>query len=186
MKPRFYNLGPVTYSNQGAPKVDGLVGCYILCTVKWENLAPTIFGGFSNIQIWQIINLAISNFGIFKDYDVFIWWRLILVIFKNSPISPNKSSPIINCFTVVEYHIYQHRICMMHMQIHLSGIYILTSLWFYIFQACSFLLSHPESMSYDDFYAACILLLGAGSKADKSQTHKFTLLVCLSPWIFTD
>ena len=32
----------------------------------------------------------------------FIWWLLILAKFNNSPISPNKSSPIIYGFTVYE------------------------------------------------------------------------------------
>ena len=60
-----------------------------------------IFGGFSNMTIWQRINLAISNTAIYKDCNVIIWRQLILANFLNSPISPNKSSPIINRFTVI-------------------------------------------------------------------------------------
>ena len=33
------------------------------CTVKREYLAAIIFGGFSNMAIWQRINLAISHIG---------------------------------------------------------------------------------------------------------------------------
>ena len=58
-----------------------------------------IFGDFSNVTIWQKINLAISNTAIYKDCNVIIWRQLILANFLNSPISPNKSSPIINRFT---------------------------------------------------------------------------------------
>ena len=74
-------------------------------TVKREYLAAIIFGVFLNITIWQRINLAISNTGIYKDADVFIWRRLILANLSNSPISPNKSLPIINCFTVSETYL---------------------------------------------------------------------------------
>ena len=61
-------------------------------TVKREMLVAIIFGGFENITIWQRFNLAI----LFKEsgwarYFV-IWWWLILAIFFNSPISPNKYS----------------------------------------------------------------------------------------------
>ena len=52
------------------------------------------------MTIWQIINLTISNTGIYKDCDVFIWQWLILVNLLKSPISPNKLSLIINRFTV--------------------------------------------------------------------------------------
>ena len=41
--------------------------------VKHEYLAAIIFGGFSNMTIWQRINLAISNIGISKNSDNFIW-----------------------------------------------------------------------------------------------------------------
>ena len=41
-------------------------------TVKRESLAAIIFGGLSNMTIWQIIKLAISNSGISKDCYVFI------------------------------------------------------------------------------------------------------------------
>ena len=41
-------------------------------TVKREYLAAIIFGGFSNMAIWRRINLAFSNDGISKDWDVFI------------------------------------------------------------------------------------------------------------------
>ena len=41
-------------------------------TVKRESLAAIIFGCFSNMTIWQIINLAISNSGISKDCYVVI------------------------------------------------------------------------------------------------------------------
>ena len=48
-------------------------GCgYCTYTVKREYLAAIIFGGFSNMTIWQIINLAISNSGISKYCYVFI------------------------------------------------------------------------------------------------------------------
>ena len=59
-----------------------------------------IFGVFLDMTIWQRINLAISNTGMSKNCDIVIWRRLILANFLNSPISPNKSSPIINHFTV--------------------------------------------------------------------------------------
>ena len=52
------------------------------------------------MTIWPIINLAISKTAIYKNCNVIIWRQLILANFLNSPISPNKSSPIINCFTV--------------------------------------------------------------------------------------
>ena len=73
-------------------------------TVKREYLAAIIFGGFSNMTIWQRIDLAISNTAIYKDCNVIIWRQLILANFLNSPISPNKLSPIINHFTV-DYNI---------------------------------------------------------------------------------
>ena len=60
------------------------------------------------MTIWQIINLAISNTAIYKDCNVIIWRQLILANCLNSPISPNKSSPIINCFyqlTVDQLHL---------------------------------------------------------------------------------
>ncbi|KAK2146043.1 hypothetical protein LSH36_637g01015 [Paralvinella palmiformis] len=47
-------------------------------------------------------------------------------------------------------------------------------------QACSFLLCHQESIDYNEFYSACIDLLLAGCRADKSQTTKFTLLSACS------
>ena len=52
------------------------------------------------MTIWQIIDLAIPNTAEYKDCNVIIWRQLILTNFLNSPISPNKSSPIINGFTV--------------------------------------------------------------------------------------
>ena len=73
---------------------------WISSTVKHEYLAATIFGGFSKLTIWQRINLVISNFGISKKCDNFIWWWLILANLKNSPISPNKLLPINNRFIV--------------------------------------------------------------------------------------
>ena len=69
-------------------------------TVKREYLVAIIFSGFSNMTIWQRINLGISNTAIYKNCNVFIWRQLILANFLNSPISPNKSLPIINRFTV--------------------------------------------------------------------------------------
>ena len=59
-----------------------------------------IFGDFSDMTIWQILNLAISNAGLSKNCDIVIWRRLILANFLDLPISPNKSSPIINRLTV--------------------------------------------------------------------------------------
>ena len=56
-------------------------GNHINNTVKPEYLAAIIIGGFSNMTIWQRNNLAISNTGISKDCDVFIWRRLILANF---------------------------------------------------------------------------------------------------------
>ena len=47
------------------------------------------------MTIWQRINLAISNTAMFLFGN-----DLIGANFLNSPISPNKSSPIINRFTV--------------------------------------------------------------------------------------
>ena len=54
------------------------------------------------MTIWQRVNLAISNTGISKNCDIFIWRRLILVNFLNSPITPDKLSPIIYRFTVYD------------------------------------------------------------------------------------
>ena len=42
-------------------------------TVKQEYLADIIFGSFSNRTIWQRINLAISNTGISKNFNILIW-----------------------------------------------------------------------------------------------------------------
>ena len=75
------------------------------CTVKREYLASIIFGVFSNLTTWRRINLEISNTGISKDWDIFIWWRIILTNFSNSPILSNKLSPIINHFTVYYIHV---------------------------------------------------------------------------------
>ena len=66
-----------------------------------------IFGGYyiwrffkyDNFMIWQRINLPISNTGI-QGLQCFIWRQLMFEFFLNLTISPNKSSPIINCFTV--------------------------------------------------------------------------------------
>ena len=41
-------------------------------TIKQESLVAIIFGSFSNMTIWQRINLPIFDFGIFKDGYVFI------------------------------------------------------------------------------------------------------------------
>ena len=49
------------------------VGTSHLLTVKQEYLAAIIFDSFSNMAIWQIINLVISNTGIPNDWDVFIF-----------------------------------------------------------------------------------------------------------------
>ena len=64
-------------------------------------LVAVIFGGFLNITIWQRLNLEIlwkeSGWGS-------IFFHLVttnfLPKFINSPILPNKSSPIIYRFTV--------------------------------------------------------------------------------------
>ena len=45
----------------------------VTVTVKREYLVPIIFCGFSNMTIWQGINLAISNTAIYKDCNVIIW-----------------------------------------------------------------------------------------------------------------
>ena len=48
---------------------------------------------------------------------------------------------------------------------------------FACFQACSFLLGHPEELDYNKLYDACISLLVAGSKCDKTAKGNFSLLV---------
>ena len=103
-----WNLSIVVCKNQVNP--DKHLSSYIRSkvittwdTVKREYLVAIIFGGFSNMAIWLRINLVISNTGISKDWEVFIVWRLILANILNSPISPNKSSPIINRFTVFNF-----------------------------------------------------------------------------------
>ena len=51
----------------------GYIGtCNECCTVKREYLTDILFGSFSNMEIWRRINLAISNTGISKDWEVFI------------------------------------------------------------------------------------------------------------------
>ena len=77
-------------------------------SIRFDNYCKTrIFGGyyiwrlFKYMTIWQRINLAISNTGISKNCNIFIWRQVILAKFLNSPISSNKSSPIINCFTKI-------------------------------------------------------------------------------------
>ena len=50
------------------------------------------------MAIWRRVNLVISNTLIPQDRGVFIWQQLNLTNFLNSP---NKSSPIINNFTVI-------------------------------------------------------------------------------------
>ena len=71
-------------------------------TVKREILVAIIFGGFENITIWLRFNLAISLKESGWLHIFFNWWLdlLILAKFIISPISPNKSSPIIYHFTV--------------------------------------------------------------------------------------
>ena len=41
----------------------GILSLFLHITVKREYLAAIIFGGFSNMAIWQRINLAISHTG---------------------------------------------------------------------------------------------------------------------------
>ena len=44
-------------------------------------------------------------------------------------------------------------------------------------QACSFLLSNPDSVDYNGFYDACVTLLAAGTKVDIGKKDSLTLLV---------
>ena len=69
-------------------------------TVKQEMLVAIIFGGIENITIWRRFNLAILLGESGWAQYFFIWGQLILANFFNSPISANKSSPIIFHFTV--------------------------------------------------------------------------------------
>ena len=55
-----------------------------------------IFGGFENITIWQRFSLAI----LLEESYFFHLVTTNFSNFFNSPISPNKSWPIISCFTV--------------------------------------------------------------------------------------
>ncbi len=48
------------------------------------------------------------------------------------------------------------------------------------FQACSFLLGHPEELDYNKLYDACVSLLVAGTKVDKAVKGTISLLVILS------
>ena len=71
-------------------------------TVKRKNLVAIIFGGFENIPIWWRFNLAM----ILEERG---WARYFVHLvntnfgkFHCSPISPNKSSPIIYRFTVTD------------------------------------------------------------------------------------
>ena len=98
-------------------------------TAIQEYLAAIIFGGFSDMTIWQIINLAISNTGISKNCDIVIWRRLILANFLDSPISPNKSSPIINHFTVHVWSRYQFIIYYRKAGNRTNVIFICTKKW---------------------------------------------------------
>ena len=65
-------------------------------------LVAVLFGGFVNITIWQRFNLKILYYWkkVVRVHIFFIWWLLILANFINSPISPNKSLPLINRFKV--------------------------------------------------------------------------------------
>ena len=44
-------------------------------------------------------------------------------------------------------------------------------------QACSFLLSNPDSVDYNGFYDACVTLLAAGTKVDRRKKDSLSLLV---------
>ena len=64
-----------------------------------------IFGGFENITICLIFNLAISlKESGWGPYFFFNWRLLNLAKFIISPISQNKSSPIIYRFTVYDFN----------------------------------------------------------------------------------
>ena len=77
-------------------------------TVKREMLVAIIFGSFENNTIWWRFNLAI----ILEERGglniLFIWWKLILANFFNSP---NKSSPIIYRFTVLMIRTVLCKVC---------------------------------------------------------------------------
>ena len=63
-------------------------------------LVAIIFGGFENITIWRRFNLAIL---LDESGRVRYFCHLVTTNFGeffNTPISPNKSSPIIYHFTV--------------------------------------------------------------------------------------
>ena len=78
-----------------------LSGC---TTVKREMLAAIIFGGFENITIWLRFNLAIS---LKESVWGSIFFQLVTTNFCEIDYFSNfanKSSPIIDRFTVSEYY----------------------------------------------------------------------------------
>ena len=64
------HFGHTGYLNCVTVSPDGSLcasGGKVSITVKQQYLTAIIFGGFSNMVIWQIINLALSNTGISRD-----------------------------------------------------------------------------------------------------------------------